>query len=169
MKRHKTPKKPEPTQAPMEVLLKHYHDRLEAYNEATVAFCAERKIDAEERLLHPIDGSKVERADLVKMIRRQHVRLGDTIRERSIELLLVKKLDDEGNIVLDSDGRLVGLSYQEILDILAEEHPYASTSAACLRWYIVQVQEDVDDDGELMYEFPEYRPRSSPKRKRKED
>ena len=164
MTRHKTPKKPEMTKAPMSVLVSHHNDRLSAYNEATVAFCTERKLDPAERLREPADET-IDRGELVKAIRKMHVRLGDTIRDRSIELLLVKVLDDKGDVVTDEDGRLVGLSYQEILDVLAGEHPYASTSAACLRWYIVQVSDEVDEEGEAMYEFPEYRPRSKPKKK----
>lgn len=160
---HKTPKKPDLTSAPMEVLLAHYHSKLDAYNEATTAFCQARKIDPTPRLLGPVDET-IDRAKLVKITRRMHVRLGDTIRDRAIQLLLEKKLDENGDVVLH-EGRLVGHSYDEILEILAAEHPYGSTSAACLRWYIVQVREDCDDDGELIYEFPEYRQRSTPKRR----
>lgn len=161
--RHKTPKKPDITSAPMSVLIDHYHSRLDAYNAATTAFCQARKLDPTPRLMGRVDET-ISREELVKITRRMHVRLGDTIRDRAIQLLLEKKLDDNGDVVLH-DGRLVGRSYNEILDILAAEHPYGSTSAACLRWYIVQVQEDCDDDGELIYEFPEYRPRSAPKRR----
>lgn len=166
MTRHKTPKKPEMTKAPIEVLISHYHHRLDAYNKATIAFCAERKMDASERTMEAITDApdQVDRTELVKAIRKMHVRLGDTIRDRAIELLLVKGLDENGDVVTDDDGRLVGMSYQEILDVLAEEHPYASTSAACLRWYIVQVSDEVDEDGEPLYEFPEYRPRSKPRK-----
>ena len=159
MTRHKTPKKPEMTRAPMGVLVSHHNDRLNAYNEATVAFCSHRKIDPADRLREPVDET-ADRDELVKAIRKMHVRLGDTIRDRSIQLLLEKVLDEKGDVKTDEDGRLVGMSYQEILDVLAVEHPYASTSAACLRWYIVQVADEVDEEGEPLYEFPEYRPRS---------
>lgn len=157
--RHKTPKKPKPTQAPIEVLVTHHNDRLEAYNARTVAFCTARKIDPAEQtfVLATVED---DREELIKRIRKMHVRLGDTIRDRSIQLLLEKVFDENGNVKTTEDGRLIGRSYQDILSVLAVEHPYASTSAACLRWYIVQLQDDVDDEGEPLYEFPEVRPRS---------
>lgn len=161
--RHKTPKKPDITSAPMAVLVEHFNSRLDAYNAATTAFCQARKIDPTPRLMAPVDES-ISRELLVKMSRRLHVRLGDTIRDRAIQLLLEKKLDENGH-ALFKDGQTVGHSYDEILEIINHEHPYGSTSAACLRWYIVQVQEDCDDDGELLYEFPEWRARSAPKRR----
>ena len=157
--RHKTPKKPQPTQASMEVLVAHHNNRLEAYNAATVAFCASRKLDAAERVFAPAT-LEDDREELVKRIRKMHVRLGDTIRDRAIQLLLEKSFDDQGNVKTTPDGRLIGRSYQDILEVLAHEHPYASTSAACLRWYIVQLADDVDEEGEPLYEFPEVRPRS---------
>lgn len=162
--RHKTPKKPEITSAPMSLLLDYYHERLDAYNAKTEEFCSTRKMDPKPRLFGPLTEGDITRPELVQRIRKMQVRLGNTIRDRAIELLLEKKLDANGDIMM-SDGRLVGRSYDEILQIIAKEHPYGSTSAACLRWYIVQVQEDCDFEGDLIYEFPEYRPRSAPKRK----
>lgn len=159
---HKTPKKPELTTAPMEVLLAEYQSNLDEYNAVTRKFCEARKLDPAERLLGPVPDD-IERADLVKLIRKQRNKVGDKIRNRSIQLLLEKKLDEKGHALL-RDGMTVGHSYAEILETIKAEFPYCSTSSACLRWYITHSKDEFDDDGELLYEFPEFRARSKPRR-----
>lgn len=159
----RTPSKPKPTDATTRSLMDHYHSQLEDYNAALV----EHMGDKSEGLLmerfpddYPEDA--VIRDVLIERIRRQNHRLGRNIKGRAHELLLQKTVTDDGLPVL-KDGRTVGLTYAEILKLLAVEFPEASTSAACLRWYVVHMRTDASDEGLPWPALPQIRPRSSVK------
>lgn len=178
----KIPSKPKPTVATTAQLVDHYTRQLPAYQAAVQALPADKRrgeLDL-SRLAYnelndtavvmtlqetgPEAGEEITREELVELIRRQNHRLGRHIKARSHELLLEKIRDDEGNLVL-ADGRYtVGHTYQAILEILATEFPEASTSVACLRWYVVHMRSDARDEGSPWPDLPQKRPRSSSKK-----
>jgi hypothetical protein len=161
----KSPSKPKPTPATYQQLWDHYHSQLDAYNSA-VRETQDEKRHA-ELLMEPLqaDGLGPEtKEDLVELIRRQNHRLGRHIKARSHELLLEKLKADDGTLLL-ADGRYtVGHTYQAILDKLACEFPEASTSVACLRWYVVHMRSEARDEGKPWPDLPQKRPRSSKKK-----
>lgn len=165
MEDKKTPGKPVETSATTQQLLDHYNSQVPPYNEAIRAKFAGDQERLDELLLttftyenHP------PRDQLIERIRRQNLRLGRTIRERSHELLLEKAKDADGNPILKDGKYTTGLTYQRILEILAFEFPEASTSVACLRWYNVHMKGDAADEGLPFPDLPQYRPRSSAKK-----
>jgi hypothetical protein len=99
------------------------------------------------------------RASLIERIRRQNLRLGRHIKARGHELLKVKLAHPDGSLQL-KDGRTLGLTYTEILQILAREFPEASTTVACLRWYVVHIRGDARDEGLDWPDLPQIRPRA---------
>ncbi|MNV60020.1 hypothetical protein D3C71_1524700 [compost metagenome] len=72
--------------------------------------------------------------------------------------------DESGADRKDRDGRSIGLSYADILDQLAIEFPEASTSPACLRWYVVHMRADATAEGLPWPDLPQVRPRSTAKK-----
>lgn len=170
----KAPSKPKPTTAAVERLVAHYNSQLDAYN-AAVSLLPEGRHG--ELLMVGLDYQNtdegetvragevpVTKEELVELIRRQNHRLGRHIKARSHELLLEKLTNEDGTPLL-SDGRYtVGHTYQAILDTLACEFPEASTSVACLRWYVVHMRSDARDEGAEWPDLPQKRPRSSAKK-----
>lgn len=163
----KSPGKPAETSATTQQLLDHYNAQVPAYN----ALVREKFADDEEKvqdlLLQEIPDVElvVSRENLIERVRRQNLRLGRTIRERSHELLLEKDVDAAGERILKDGKYTVGLTYQRILEILAFEFPEASTSVACLRWYNVHMKGDAADEGLPFPDLPQYRPRSPSKKR----
>lgn len=167
MEEKKSPGKPVETSATTQQLLDHYNSQVPLYN----AVVREKFQGDEEKVADllleeiPMVELVVSREHLIERIRRQNLRLGRTIRERSHELLLEKATDADGQPVLKDGKYTVGLTYQRILEILAFEFPEASTSVACLRWYNVHMKGDAADEGLPFPDLPQYRPRSSAKKK----
>lgn len=164
----KSPSKPKPSTATTQDLLRHYHAQLPAYNAKVLeAFAGDQKrIDELLMQEFPADYPEdlVIRDNLVERIRRQNHRLGRHIKARSHELLLLKLRDPVSDELLKKDGRYtLGLEYQKILDTLAVEFPEASTSVACLRWYVVKMKENARDEGSEWPDLPNIRPRSKAK------
>lgn len=163
----KTPRKPDITPASIEALLEHYHSQMDAFNEAQRLKASMANTEkARQALLaglnKPLTADDISKEDLILLIRGQNLRLGRTVRNRSYQLLFTKLTDSNGNQVLE-DNRTVGLSYDEILATLAIEFPEASTSAACLRWYVVHSKDAwVEHKGEWP-DLPQLRPRSKSK------
>lgn len=161
----KTPSKPLPTEAPLEVLLAHYNSQVAEYN----AVIAKRPPRASGRLepmelksldrLHNMPPERV-RDELVEEIRKQNRKLGKTIRRRALALLEERIKGPDGLPMRDEDGRSVGLKYIEVLNIIKGEFPEASTSVACLRWYIVHLKIEANDQGLPWPDLPQKRPRS---------
>lgn len=167
MEDKRTPGKPAETTATTQQLLDHYNSQVPAYNDLVRAKFGddEEKVAALTMEEIPFIELVVSREHLIERIRRQNLRLGRTIRERSHELLLTK-LDDADGAPLLKDGRYTtGMTYQAILEQLAYEFPEASTSVACLRWYNVHMKGDAMDEGLPFPDLPQYRPRSSARRK----
>jgi len=168
MDEKKTPGKPAETTASTQKLLDHYNKQCPDYN----TLVREKFKGEDEKLaslvfeeLASLDNEVITREGLIERIKRQNLRLGRTVRERSHELLLEKVKDPEsGQYLLNKDGYTIGLTYQRILEILAEEFPEGGTSVACLRWYNVHMKGDAADEGLPFPDLPQYRPRSSAKK-----
>ena len=161
------PSKPKPTTATVEQLIAHYNSQLPAYNAAVLALPDEKRHGELTQLPISVadDWQNDEmKAQLVDLIRRQNHRLGRHIKARSHELLLEKLKNEDGTLVLDGGRWTVGHTYQAILDTLACEFPEASTSVACLRWYVVHMRSDAADLGTPWPDLPQKRPRSSAKK-----
>ena len=168
----KSPSKPKPTTASDRQLLAHYNSQVDAYNAALLKLDEKRRPESGaqqkyEPVEHADNGLEQEwgitRDQLIELIRRQNHRLGRHIRARSHELLLHKVPDpeDPSKPLLNKNGHTIGLTYRAILDILAVEFPEASTSAACLRWYVVHMRSDATEQGLPWPPLPQMRPRSS--------
>lgn len=155
----RTPSKPTQTSVPLEALVQHYNAQLPAYQEAlkTVSPLA----TATE--MKPIELGEgrppVTKEEVIELIRKQNFRLKRFIRARSIELL-------QQVVRVNEDNRTVGYPYDEILNLLAVEFPESSTSAACLRWYVVHLWSEADEEGLERPKMPQFRPRSKSKSKK---
>jgi hypothetical protein len=169
----KKPSKPVPTTASDAELLKHYNSQVDAYNEAIEAMDEKKRPEtgAQQKFLpeeHVTNGLfnewAITREQLIELIRRQNHRLGRHIKARSHELLLEHVRDEAGEKVLKDGKYTTGHTYQHILDVLAIEFPEASTSVACLRWYVVHMRSDADDEGLPWPDLPQWRPRSTAKK-----
>lgn len=163
MEDRKSPGKPVETTASTQQLLDHYNTQCGPYSEA-VRLKYEGDEERMAALAMPTYATVEDspgRAHLIEAIRRQNLRLGRTIKDRSHELLLEKVRGDDGELVLKEGRYTIGLTYQRILEILAFEFPEASTSVACLRWYNVHMKGDAADEGLPFPDLPQYRPRSS--------
>lgn len=167
MEDKKSPGKPVETSATTQQLLDHYNSQVPLYNEVVREKFRGDEEKIADLLLEEIPMAElvVSREHLIERIRRQNLRLGRTIRERSHELLLEKATGEDGQPLLKDGKYTVGLTYQRILEILAFEFPEASTSVACLRWYNVHMKGDAADEGLPFPDLPQYRPRSSAKKK----
>jgi hypothetical protein len=186
----KTPSKPKPTPTSTERLVEHYNSQVPAYN-AAVSAMPEKKRPAtglqheahyvraaghEFVELTDCDGSIITRHDLILLIRRQNHRLKRHIKARSHELLFEKVREateaevegmervEQAPLLLKDGKYTVGHPYSHILDVLAEEFPEASTTVACLRWYVVHIRGNANDEGLSWSDLPQYRPRSSSQR-----
>lgn len=171
----KKPSKPVPTTASTESLLKHYNSQVDAYNAAVLAMDEKKRPETGLQSIATCDGELVcvmedgiptytDRDELIELIRRQNHRLGRHIKARSHELLLEHVRGEDGEKVLREGKYTTGHTYQHILDVLAAEFPEASTSVACLRWYVVHMRSDADDEGLPWPDLPQWRPRSPAKR-----
>lgn len=168
MDEKKSPGKPAETTATTQELLDHYNKQCPPYNSQVREKFVGNDDKIAELAFTPILSvdDLPSREYIIDRIRRQNLRLGRTIRERSHELLLEKVSDPEtGKPILNKDGYTIGLTYQRILEILGYEFPEASTSVACLRWYNVHMKGDAADEGLPFPDLPQYRPRSPAKRK----
>lgn len=163
----KAPGKPAETTATTQQLLDHYNSQVPEYNAKVREKFGDdpEKVALLEQEEIPFVELVASREHLIERIRRQNLRLDRTIVQRSHELLKVKVLDDGGEQVLKDGRYTTGLTYQQILGVLATEFPEASTSVACLRWYNVHMKGDAADEGLPYPDLPQYRPRSSQKRK----
>ena len=163
----KSPKKPQPTTASLERLVAHYNSQVDAYNEIVCKLSAgmppERVPENLKPLQPVIDGHNLGRDHFIEAIRRQNRRIGRTVRRRALELLEAKIKGPNGLPMTDADGRSIGLKYQEALDIIHDEFPEASTSVACLRWYVVHLRMDANDLGIPWPDLPQIRPRAKSK------
>lgn len=158
----RSPSKPVPTSATLEALVSHYNSQLPAYNEALEAYLATLNAGAaaaqSDRAFQPItDLSSTDKPAVIEMIRKQNHRLKRHIRPRAEALL-------QQVVSTNEDGRTVGYSYADVLDILAQEFPECSTSAAALRWYVVHLWSEADDEGRPRPKMPQLRPRSAPRK-----
>lgn len=182
----KTPSRPKPTGALASVLLKHYNSQVPAYNAAILAMPEKKRPETGlQQRFEPVkdaDGPlglsewNLTRDELVLLIRRQNHRLKRHIKRRALELLYTKVREADkaevegGSLQADNgdqplmlrDGKYtVGHTYQHILEVLKEEFPEASTSVACLRWYVVHERSDAVDAGLPWPDLPQVRPRSN--------
>lgn len=166
----KKPCKPKPTSASTPRLVSHYNSSFEAYNRALLAMDEKKRpetgfqgpIVSMGGLSYELDNRPIDRDEVIELIRRQNLRLSRHIKTRAHELLLLHTTDPETGEKVLKDGKYsVGLTYQAILDILSEEFPECSTSAAALRWYVVHMRSDADDEGLPWPPLPQVRPRSS--------
>jgi hypothetical protein len=174
----KSPSKPTPTAATDEQLVRHYNSQVSAYNEAVLKMPEKKR--PETGLQEPLnpnaklfDDLGITRKELVGLIRRQNHRLKRHIKARALELLYEKvtetssqdglePADKKNPPVFLKDGKYtVGHTYQHILGVLRDEFPEASTSVACLRWYVVHEREEAIDLGLPWPDLPHFRPRSS--------
>jgi hypothetical protein len=161
----KKPNKPVPTTASTEALLVHYNSQVEAYNAAILAMDEKKRPETGlQHRLTALTTPYITREELIELIRRQNHRLGRHIKARSHELLLEHVKDEAGQKVLKDGKYTTGHTYQHILDVLAVEFPEASTSVACLRWYVVHMRSDADDEGLAWPDLPQWRPRSPAKK-----
>lgn len=149
----KTPKKPEQTKSTIDLLILHYHTQGAKVIELRGDGFYEYEYNIEE-----IKTFKT-KSWLINEIRRQNRMLGRSIKRRAHELLIDKSRDTNGNF-RSFDGRSVGLMYNEIIDILNTEFPEASTSVACLRWYVVHMRQEANEQGLPWPELPQIRPRA---------
>lgn len=159
---HKGPKKPEPTSASLETLVDHYNSQVPAYNEA-VEKLAQGLAKVPDTLapMSVVTTDQVTKEQVIELVRRQNRRLGRTVRRRALELLEQRIKDPvTGLPMTDEDGRSIGLKYKEVLGIIQQEFPEASTSVACLRWYVVHLRMDANDLGLPWPDLPQIRPRA---------
>ena len=163
----KEPRKPEPTKASLEILVKCYNNMVPAYNKAVEPLAIKYTADKIPENLKSMDivdnGHNIGRDYFIDAIRRQNRRLGRTIRRRALELLEAQIKGPDGKPMTDVDGRSVGLKYMEVLNVIQEEFPEASTSVACLRWYVVHLRMDANDLGLPWPDLPQIRPRAKTK------
>lgn len=154
----RTPSAPKPTPVSLEELVDHHNRQLPAF----LAALAERGLDApaapEGLPIVRTEGGEWSVPDLTKgmvvdLIRKQNYRLGRFVRYRAIALL-------QEVVSTDADGRTVGRSYDDVLSVLRQEFPEGSTSAAALRWYVVHLWSEADDQGLPRPKMPQTRPRS---------
>lgn len=164
---HKGPKKPEPTKAPLDVLLACYNSQVPAYNEAVEKLAAgltkvpDTLAPMETMAIEQVTKEQVTKEQVIELLKRQNRRLGRTVRRRALELLEQRIKDPvTGLPQTDADGRSIGLKYKEVLGIIHEEFPEASTSVACLRWYVVHLRMDANDLGLPWPDLPQIRPRA---------
>ncbi len=146
-----SPSKPVQTKSTLELLVEHYHSQLTAYNEAAAKAPASAAAEPMTPF-HDVENMPT-KEQVIDLIRKQNFRLGRFIKRRSIELL-------QSIVRTNEDKRTVGYSYAEILELLAVEFPEASTSAACLRWYVVHLWSEADEEGLPRPTMPQLRPRS---------
>lgn len=158
---HKGPKKPEPTSASLETLVDHYNSQVPAYNEA-VGQLAQGMAKVPDTLapMQVVSVDQVTKEQVIELVRRQNRRLGRTVRRRALELLEQRIKGPDGLPMTDEDGRSIGLKYKEVLGIIQQEFPEASTSVACLRWYVVHLRMDANDLGLPWPDLPQIRPRA---------
>lgn len=166
----KKPSKPQPTTATTDSLVRHYNSQVEAYNQAILAMDEKKRPETgTQETLNPnarlYEDLGLTRDDLIELIRRQNHRLGRHIKARSHELLLEHVTDADGNKVLKDGKYTTGHTYSHILEVLAAEFPEASTSVACLRWYVVHMRSEADDLGVEWPPLPQVRPRSAAAKK----
>lgn len=182
----KTPSKPKPTAASDRRLVEHYNNQVGPYNAAVEAMPEKKRPNTglQQKFLpteHADNDGGLEaewgisRKELIALIRRQNHRLKRHIKARALELLYEKvretdretddleRSDKEAPLVLKDGKYTVGHTYQHILSILRDEFPEASTSVACLRWYVVHEREEAIDQGLPWPDLPHFRPRSSAK------
>lgn len=163
----KGPKKPEPTSASLERLVEHYNSQLDAYNSVVRKLSADMLPERVPESLKPMElaanGHNLGRDHFIEAIRRQNRRIGRTVRRRALELLEERVKGENGLPMTDVDGRSIGLKYKEVLGIIREEFPEASTSVACLRWYVVHLRMDANDLGIPWPDLPQVRPRAQAK------
>ena len=161
----KGPKKPEITSASLETLVAHHNSQVPAYNEAVAKLSA--GLAKVPDTLAPMDllpetfghnDPEASKLDVIERIRRQNRRLGRTVRRRALELLEMRIKGPDGRPMTDEDGRSIGLKYKEVLEIIQEEFPEASTSVACLRWYVVHLRMGANDLGLPWPDLPQIRP-----------
>ena len=164
---HKGPKKPEPTSASLETLVAHYNSQVPAYNEAVEKLAAglakvPDTLVAMDLLPETFghNDPAASKLEVIERIRRQNRRLGRTDRRRALELLEMRIKGPDGRPMTDEDGRSIGLKYKEVLEIIQQEFPEASTSVACLRWYVVHLRMDANDLGLPWPDLPQIRPRA---------
>lgn len=179
----KTPSKPKPTAATTQRLLDHYNSMVPAYNAAILEMPEKKRPETGlQETIGLVDLSegagigRYTRDELIVLIRRQNHRLKRHIKRRALELLYQKVretaeqtadlelADKEAPLVLKDGKYTVGHTYQDILDILKDEFPEASTTVACLRWYVVHEREEAIDQGLPWPDLPHFRPRSSSKK-----
>jgi hypothetical protein len=169
----KTPAKPKPTETPNQVLIAHYNSQTKAYNLAVEAMPIKKRPETGFQVELSLTIESVNRKELIALVRRQNHRLKRHIKARSLELLYEKvretdkmsdglELSDKKAPLVLKDGKYtIGHTYQHILSILRDEFPEASTSVACLRWYVVHEREEAIDQGLPWPDLPHFRPRSS--------
>lgn len=167
---HKGPKKPEPTSASIETLVGHYNSQVPAYNQA-VEQLAQGLAKVPEALapMTELSPDTATKEQVIELIRRQNRRLGRTVRRRALELLEMRIKGPDGRPMTDEDGRSIGLKYKEVLEIIQQEFPEASTSVACLRWYVVHLRMDANDLGLPWPDLPQIRPRAKGPAKEKSE
>lgn len=159
----KTPSKPKPTSASLETLLAAYNSQVPLYNEVVAKLSegmATTPANLEPMILIGDNAEPPSRDWLIEAIRRQNRRLGRTVRRRALELLEARVKGPDGRPMTDQDGRSIGLKYKEVLEIIQQEFPEASTSVACLRWYVVHLRMDANDEGKPWPDLPQIRPRA---------
>lgn len=176
----KTPAKPKPTAATTERLVEHYNSQVEAYNAAILEMPEKKRPETGLQVTFTIDemgirtgtGAVLTRHELILLIRRQNHRLKRHVKKRALELLYEKvretdeqtadlELSDKEMPLVLKDGKYtVGHTYQHILATILDEFPEASTSVACLRWYVVHEREEAIDQGLPWPDLPHFRPRS---------
>lgn len=163
----KGPKKPEQTKASIGTLVDHYNSQVEAYNNEIARLIVLNGGKPTEALVAmPIifSSEQVSKELVIELIRKQNRRLGRTVRRRALELLEQRIKDPKTGLPMtDADGRSIGLKYKEVLGIIQEEFPEASTSVACLRWYVVHLRMDANDLGLPWPDLPQIRPRAKVK------
>lgn len=180
----KTPSKPKPTAASDRTLLEHYNSQVDAYNAAVMEMPEKKRPETGlQQKFEPASDAEnglaaewgITRAELIVLIKRQNHRLKRHIKRRALELLYEKvretseqtadleRSDEKAPLVLKDGKYTVGHTYQHILEVLRDEFPEASTSVACLRWYVVHEREEAIDQGLPWPDLPHFRPRSSSK------
>lgn len=170
----KTPAKPQPTAASDETLLRHYNSQVDAYNAVIDAMEEKKRPETgrQQKYLPVEDAANglqaewgITRDELIELIKRQNYRLGRHVKARSHELLLEHVKNADGSPVLKDGKYSVGHTYEYILNKIAEEFPEGGTSVACLRWYVVHMRSEADEQGLPWPPLPQVRPRSPSKKR----